>query len=81
MSEKEMEIGQDTSGGTDNGEQKTSAKKAVKKPKVVKATANEQQPSAEVKKEKKTQRQEEDETQAEKKDKQNKKEGEDTEEQ
>ena len=54
MSEKEMEIGQDTSGETDNGEQKTSAKKAVKKPKVVKATADEQQPSAEVKKEKKT---------------------------
>ena len=50
MSEKEMEIGQDTSDETDKGEQKPSAKKAVKKPKGVTATADEQQPSAEVKK-------------------------------
>ncbi len=54
MTEKEMEIGQDTSDETDKGEQKPEAKKAVKKPKVVKATADEQQPSAEVKKVKKT---------------------------
>ena len=40
MSEKETEIGQDTSDETGEGEQKLSAKKAVRKPKVFKATAD-----------------------------------------
>jgi len=54
MSEKEVKIEQGTSDETGKGEQKPSAKKVVKKPKAVKATADEQQPSAEVKKEKKS---------------------------
>ncbi len=52
MPEKEVEVGQDTSDETGKGEQKPSAKKAVKKPKVVEVIAGEQPPPAEVKKEK-----------------------------
>ena len=53
MSEKEVEVGQDTSNETGKGEQKSSTKKAVKKPEVVEAIAGEQPPPTEVKKEKK----------------------------